>query len=125
MAVRLEFYIEAGPAKDTRRARFTAIWQLAWVFPKIGVSYLMTAVVEPAFKCKMAASFAAFMADSGAGVTAETIITYLSHVRSWHAERRHPDPWPNGMHLAYLEDPRRPSPRTCCGSSCDPFSSPA
>ena len=50
-------------------------------------------------KLSMGSTFVVFMADCGAGVTADTIIGYLSHVRMWHIEHGHPDPWPTGLPL--------------------------
>lgn len=67
--------------------------------PVLGRSYLMSDAVPADVKLSMAASFAAFIADCGEGVTADTIVGYLSHVRLWHIEHGHPDAWPTGLPL--------------------------
>jgi hypothetical protein len=99
VAARIAFYVNNGPAAETQRARATAMRQWIRVFLVLGHSYLMTDSVPADAKLHMGATFAAFMADCGAGVTADTIVGYLSHVRMWHIEHGHPDPWPTGLPL--------------------------
>ena len=92
MAARIVYYVHHGPAEETQRARATAMRQWIRVFLVLGRSHLMCDSVPADVKLHMSATFAAFMADCGAGVTADTIIGYLSHVHMWHVEHGHPDP---------------------------------
>ena len=69
MAARVAFDVNNGPAEETQRARATAMRQWIRVFLVLGRSYLMSDAVP------------AFIADCGEGVTADTIVGYLSHVR--------------------------------------------
>ncbi len=114
MAARLAFYVDSGPAEETRRSRATAMRQWIRVFLVLGRPYLTCALVPADDKLSMGATFVAFMAGCGAGVTADTVVGYLSHVRIGHIEHGSAPSSGYGASARPRRAPAGRSSRLCC-----------